>query len=123
VWEGDEYSLTCFSVICSGWRWQLARRRPAWRWGELDPGSDVELWEPVATTLSVSPLIVGFLVIGWNMGILPEFLIFAIVCFALIPVLYCLLVKPFSVDSAKTTNFVCILPGWMVTLSEEKDQG
>jgi pyruvate dehydrogenase E1 component alpha subunit len=73
--------------------------------------------------LSVSPLIVGFFVIDWNMGILPKFLIFAVVYFALIRVLYYLLVKPFSVDPAKTTDFACILPGWMVTLSEEEDQG
>jgi surface polysaccharide O-acyltransferase-like enzyme len=42
-------------------------------------------------------LCVGWFVIRWNIGILPKFLIIVIASFALIMVLYELLVKPFNV--------------------------
>jgi len=42
-------------------------------------------------------LCVGWFVIRWNMGILPKFLIIAVSSFALIMVLYELLVRPFNV--------------------------
>jgi hypothetical protein len=42
-------------------------------------------------------LCVGWFVIRWNMGILPKFLIIAVVSFALIMVLYELLVRRFNV--------------------------
>ena len=41
-------------------------------------------------------LCVGWFVIRWNMGILPKYLIIAVISFALIMVLYELLVKPFN---------------------------
>ena len=41
-------------------------------------------------------LIVGFFVIRWNIGILPKFLIVAVISFPLILVLYELPVKPFN---------------------------
>jgi peptidoglycan/LPS O-acetylase OafA/YrhL len=40
---------------------------------------------------------VGWFVIRWNIGILPKFLIIVLASFALILVLYELLVKPFNV--------------------------
>ena len=42
-------------------------------------------------------LVVGFFVIRWNIGILPKYMIIVIASFALIMVLFELLVKPFNV--------------------------
>ncbi len=42
-------------------------------------------------------LIIGFFVIGWNMGILPKFLIITMISLPLILVLYQLVVRPFNV--------------------------
>jgi glucan biosynthesis protein C len=41
-------------------------------------------------------LVVGFLIIRWDIGILPKFLIITVISFPLILVLYELLVKPFN---------------------------